>query len=82
MTTALATEDTACDDARLAMSLVLDCEAEAADVHCVASHLHTCDRCRRFACEVAAFTRALRSNAAEPQRASRSDKTTERLHVL
>jgi predicted anti-sigma-YlaC factor YlaD len=43
------------------MSLVLDGEAEAANVHCVASHLRTCDSCRRFAREVAAFTRALRS---------------------
>jgi predicted anti-sigma-YlaC factor YlaD len=82
MTTGLAAEGTACARARLAVSLVLGCEAEAADVHRVASHLRTRARCRRFACEVAAVTRALRSNAVEPQRASGGDKTTERPHVL
>ena len=77
MTTRLAGEDTACARARLAMSVVLDGEAEAADVH-VASHLRTCVRCRRFACEVAAFTRELRSRAAEPQWTSGSDRRTQR----
>jgi predicted anti-sigma-YlaC factor YlaD len=60
------------------MSLVLDGEAEAAEVHAVASHLRTCVRCRRFACEVAAFTRELRSRAAEPQWTSGSDRSTQR----
>jgi predicted anti-sigma-YlaC factor YlaD len=82
MTTRLAGEDTACASARLAMSLVLDGEAEAANVHRVASHLRTCDRCRRFAREVAAFTRALRSRGGEPPRTAGSDKTTGRPHVL
>ena len=79
MTTRLAGEDTACARARLAMSLVLDGEAEAADVR-VASHVRTCVRCRRFASEVAAFTRELRSRAAEPQWTSRSDRRTQRPH--
>jgi len=82
MTTRLAGEDTACARARLAMSLVLDGEAEAADVHAVASHLRICVRCRRSASEVAAFTRELRSRAAEPQWTSRSDRTTQRPHGL
>ena len=81
LTTRLADEDTACAWARLAMSLVLDGEAEAADVH-VASHLRTCVRCRRFACEVAAFTRELRSRAAEPQWTPGSDRRTQRPHGL
>jgi predicted anti-sigma-YlaC factor YlaD len=80
MTTKLAGEDTACARARLATSLVLDGEAEA-DVQ-VVSHLRTCDRCRRFACEVAAFTWELRSRAAEPQWTSGSDRRAQRPHYL
>jgi predicted anti-sigma-YlaC factor YlaD len=78
MTTGLAREYTGCASARLAVSLVLDCEAEEADVHRLASHLRTCARCRRFACDVAGFTRTLRLHAAEPRRTAGSDKATER----
>ncbi len=78
----LAVGDRACAGTRRAVSLVLDGEARAADVLAVAAHLRRCARCRRFACEVAAFTQTLRSSAAEPQQTSRRDKTTQRPHVL
>jgi len=43
------------------MSLVLDGEAGAADVRALAAHLRRCDRCRRFAGDLAEFTCALRA---------------------
>lgn len=49
-----------CARARRALSLVLDYEAGVADVRALAVHLGGCGGCRRYAAEVAAFTRDLR----------------------
>ena len=49
-----------CARARRALSLVLDYEADVADVRALAVHLGRCGGCRRYAAEVSAFTRDLR----------------------
>ena len=49
-----------CARARRALSLVLDYEADAADVYALALHLGGCGECRRYTAEVSAFTRGLR----------------------
>jgi predicted anti-sigma-YlaC factor YlaD len=53
--------ETGCSRARRTLSLVLDREAEVADIEALAAHLGRCARCRRFTAEVSAFTRHLRS---------------------
>ena len=54
-----------CARARRALSLVLDHEADAADVEALAIHLGRCGSCREYSADVSAFTRDLRSTAAE-----------------
>ena len=51
-----------CARARRALSLVLDYEADGADVRALAVHLGSCGSCRRYTAEVSAFTRDLRES--------------------
>jgi predicted anti-sigma-YlaC factor YlaD len=51
-----------CARARRALSLLLDREAGAADVEVLAVHLGRCASCRKYAAQVSAFTRDLRSS--------------------
>ena len=55
-------EDPRCVAARRALSLALDGEAGTVHVLALAAHVERCPRCRRFAAEVVAFTRELRSS--------------------
>ncbi len=55
-----AVSERSCARARRALSLVLDYEADASEVHALAVHLGSCGGCRRYAAEVSAFTRDLR----------------------
>ena len=50
-----------CARARRALSLTLDGEAAPGEIYGLAQHLGTCEPCRRFATQVGALTRALRS---------------------
>jgi predicted anti-sigma-YlaC factor YlaD len=72
----LAVSERDCARARRALSLVLDLEAESADVETLAVHLGECGGCRRYAAEVSAFTRALRAAAqqADDKQATRNSK--------
>jgi predicted anti-sigma-YlaC factor YlaD len=63
-----------CARARRALSLLLDREAEAADVETLALHLGRCSSCRRHTAEVSAFTRGLRGLRLAPRH---PDITTE-----
>jgi predicted anti-sigma-YlaC factor YlaD len=50
-----------CIRARRLLSLALDGEAATAGVDELARHVEQCERCRRFAAQVSAFTHDLRS---------------------
>jgi predicted anti-sigma-YlaC factor YlaD len=60
MSSATAFDETGCGRARSALSLVLDREAEAADIEALAAHIGRCASYRRFTAEVSALTRQLR----------------------
>ena len=60
-----AVSERSCARARRALSLVLDYEGSDEDIRRLAVHLGNCGGCRRFAAEVSAFTRNLRSVPAE-----------------
>jgi predicted anti-sigma-YlaC factor YlaD len=76
-----AVSERSCARARRALSLVLDHEAAASDVRTAAMHLGRCRRCRRYAVEVSAFTRQLRSAPAERHMHSRHQPETESGHA-
>jgi predicted anti-sigma-YlaC factor YlaD len=57
---ALVVNESSCARARRALSLVLDYEAELAEIEALAVHLGRCSACRRYAAVVSAFTRYLR----------------------
>lgn len=49
-----------CTTARRTLSLVLDYEADVAEIEAFAAHLGRCAACRRYTAEVSSFTRHLR----------------------
>jgi predicted anti-sigma-YlaC factor YlaD len=61
MVTRPVVEEGSCIRARRLLSLALDGEAALASVDELARHVGRCERCRRFATEVSAFTHELRS---------------------
>lgn len=56
----IALSQRSCARARRALSLVLDYEADVAEIEAFAAHLGRCAACRRYTAEVSSFTRHLR----------------------
>jgi predicted anti-sigma-YlaC factor YlaD len=74
----LVVEAPACRRTREVVSLALDGETETLEMRAATLHLDRCERCRRFAADVAAITEALRAPRFESGSAATERRRGER----